>query len=166
MTEAIHNDYEVSSEGAVRHWEFPYARLVDATPTPSNPAQVISLLAGTALSGVILTIDPARSVAVLDVTASKVTRQTVRNVLTYGGGPAEATWGAMNIGDPVYYDATATMPVGTYLSKSPLDGAGAANALFGFIVAMDDDDMALYPKGAAGVASTQTVGVMQVGAGR
>jgi hypothetical protein len=166
MTEAIHNDYEVSSEGAVRHWEIPYARLTDTTPTPSNPAQVTSLLVGTNLMGVILSVDPVNSVAVLDVTPSKVTRQTVRNVLTYGAGPAEATWGPINIGDPIYYDATATMPAGTYLSTSPLNGGGTANALFGFAVPMDDTDMALYPKGAALVGSTQTVGVMQVGAGR
>lgn len=166
MTEAIHNNYEVSSEGAVRHWEIPYARLTDATPTPTNPAQVTSLLVGTNLMGTILTVDAATSVAVIDFTCSMVYRHTVRNVLTYGAGPAEATWGPINIGDPIYYDASAPMPVGTYLSTSPLNGGGTANALFGFAVPMDDADMALFPKGAALVGSTQTVGVMQIGAGR
>jgi hypothetical protein len=164
MTEAIHNDYEVSSEGAVRHWEIPYARLEDATPTPSNPAAVISVLAGTQLTGTILTVDANDSVAVIDFTPSMVYRQTVRNVLTYNGG-AEATWGAINIGDPIYYDGSGTMPAGTYLSTSPADAAAAANPLFGFAVPAEDDDMALFPKGAGGVASTQTVAVMQVGAG-
>lgn len=166
MTEAIHNDYEVSSEGGVRHWEIPYARLTDATPTPSNPAMVTSVLATASLTGTILSVDAGLSVAIIDFTPGMVYRQTVRNVLTYGAGPAEATWGPINIGDPIYYDATATMPVGTYLSTSPLDGAGVANKLFGFAVSMDEVDMALYPKGAALVGSTQTVGVMQVGAGR
>lgn len=165
MTEAIHNDYEVSSEGAVRHWEIPYARLTDATPTPTNPACVTGLLAGSQLTGTILTVDPGTSVAVIDFTPGMVYRFTVRNVLTYGGGPAEATWGPINIGDPIYYDPTATMPAGTYLSTSPLNGAGAANPLFGFAVPANDDDMALFPKGAALVASTQTVAVMQRGAG-
>lgn len=165
MTETIRNNYEVSSEGAVRHWEIPYARLEDATPTPSNPAAVLSRLAGTQLTGTILTVDARTSVAVLDVTASMVYRQPVRNVLTYAAG-AEATWGNANIGDPVYYDRSATMPAGVYLSLSPLDAAGAANPLFGHVVPMDDTDMALYPKGANGVASTQSLGVMQCGAGR
>ena len=164
MTETIHNDYEVSSEGAVRHWEIPYARLEDATPTPSNPAAVLSAVPGTQLTGTILTVDAGTATAILDVTCSMVYRQAVRNVLTYGGG-AEATWGTEDIGDPVYYDRSATMPVGTYLSKSPLDSAGVANPLFGHIVGMSDADQALYPKGAGGVASTQTVGVMQIGAG-
>jgi len=165
MTEAIHNDYEVSSEGAVRHWEIPYARLEDATPTPSNPAAVLSAVPGTQLTGTILTIDPGTATAILDVTSSMVYRQTVRNVLTYAAN-VEATWGTLAIGDPIYYDRSATMPVGTYLSKSPLDSAGTANALFGFVVPMSDADQALYPKGAAGVASTQVGGIMQVGAGR
>jgi hypothetical protein len=166
MTEAIHHDYEVSSEGCVRHWEIPYARLTDATPTPSNPAEVISLLPGTQLTGTILTVDAGLSVAVIDFTPSMVYRFSVRNVLTYAAA-VEATWGVMNIGDPVYYDNSATMPAGTYLSTSPLDNLGVANTLFGFIVPTDEVDQALYPKAAAGVASTQvSIGVMQVGAGR
>ncbi len=165
MTEAIHDDYECASEGGVRHWEIPYARLTDATPTPSNPAEVTSLLAGTQLTGTILTIDATNSVAVIDFTAGMVYQFTVRNVLTYNAG-AENTWGAINIGDPVYYDNSSTMPAGTYLSTSPLDRLGAANTLFGKVVPVSDADMALFAKGAPGVASTQTCGVMQRGAGR
>lgn len=164
MVEAIHDDYECSSEGGVRHWEIPYGRLTDATPTPTNPAEVTSLLPGTQLTGTILTVDAANSVALIDFTPGMVYRQTVRNVRTYVGA-AENTWGAINIGDPVYYDNSATMPAGTYLSTSPLDNLGVANTLFGEIVPMDDADMALFPKGGA-VASTQTCGVMQRGAGR
>lgn len=164
MTEAIHNDYEVSSEGAVRHWEIPYARLEDVTPTPTNPAAVLSVLSGTQLTGTILSVDAGTSMAVIDFTASMVYQFTVRNVLTYNLG-AEATFGAINIGDPIYYDRSATMPAGTYLSTSPLDVAAAANPLFGWAVPANDTDMALFPKGAA-IASTQTVSVSQVGAGR
>jgi len=164
MTEQVNYDYEGSSEGAVRHWEIPYARLEDATPTPSNPAAVISLLPGTQLTGTILTIDATRSVAVIDFTCSMVYRQDVRNVLTYSNG-AESTFGAINIGDPVYYDGSATMPAGVYLSTAPADSAAAANPLFGWVVPLNDTDMALYPKGGA-TASTQEIGVMQIGAGR
>lgn len=164
MPEQIHHDYECSSESAIRHWEIPYARLTDATPTPTNPAEVTSLLPGTALTGTILTIDAVNSVAVIDFTCSMVYTFWVRNVLTYNGG-VEATWGPINIGDLVYYDNSATMPAGVYLSTSPLDNTGVANTLFGYAVPCGDADMALFPKGAALVASTETVSVMQIGAG-
>jgi len=163
MPESIHKDYEVSSEGAVRHWEIPYARLADATPTPTNPAKVLGRVAGSELTGTILTVDATNSVAVVDFTASMVYKFSVRNVLTYAVG-AEATWGNINVGDPVYYDVSATMPAGVYLSTSPQDNTGAANPLFGWVVPANDTDT--FPKGANGVASTQTdVAVMQRGAG-
>lgn len=162
MTEAIHNDYEVSS-GPMLTWEIPYARLADATPTPSNPAQVTGLVPGAEITGTIITVDAGASVAVINFAPAAVYLFTVRNVLTYGGGN-EATWGAINIGDPIFYDASATMPVGTYLSTSPLDNTGKINSLFGRAVPASDADMALYPKGGAGIASTQSVAVMQHGA--
>ena len=87
----------------------------------------------------------------------------VRNVLTYAAA-VEATWGAINIGDAVYYDNSATMPAGTYLSTSPLDNLGVANTHFGHVVPCNEADMALYPKGGA-TASTQDCGVCQKGAG-
>ena len=169
MTEAIRSNYEVSSEGAVRHWEIPYARLTDTTPTPTMPAEVTSLLPGTQLTGTILTVDAGESIAVIDFTCSMVYLHTIRNVLTYNGGN-EATWGAINIGDIVYYDNSATMPAGTYLSTSPLDNVGGANTVFGYVVpapnnATWDTDAASFPLGGA-AASTQTAAVMQVGAGR
>jgi len=163
MTEEVKQDYQVSSEGAVRHWEIPYARLTDTTPTVSNPAEVTSLLAGTQLTGTILSVDAGESVAVIDFTCSMVYWQEVRNVLTYAAA-VEATWGAINIGDIVYYDNSATMPAGVYLSTSPLDNTGAANTRFGYVVPAQDTDMALYPKGGI-TASTQDCAIMQLGAG-
>ncbi len=160
MAEAIHNDYEVSS-GPVLTWEIPYARLADNTPTPSNPAMVTGVLLGSELTGTIISVDAGASIAVINFAPGFVLRTTVRNVLTYAG--AENTWGAINIGDPVYYDDTAGMPAGTYLSTSPLDTGGNANPLFGRVVPVSDTDT--FPKGVGGVASTQTCGVMQRGAG-
>ena len=162
MAETVHSDYEVSSEGAVRHWEIPYARLVDTTPTPTNAARVTGVVAGKSLTGTILTVDAGRSVAIIDFTPTMVYMHDVRNVLTYGAGPAEATWGDINIGDEVFYDSTATMPAGVYLSTSPLDNPGAAaNTLFGHVVPANDNDT--FPKGADGAASTQRCAIMQVG---
>jgi len=172
MTETVHNDYEVSSEGAVRHWEIPYARLCDVTPTPTNAAQVTGLLVGHELTGTILTVDAVTSVAVIDFTAGMVYRHDVRNVLTYNPGVAELTWGLINIGDPVYYDDTPALnALGVYLSTSPNNGAnpGIANPLFGFVVASDEVDMAAFLPAGKGIAvapgSTIRCAVMQCGAG-
>ena len=163
MVEVIRHEYEVSSEGAVRHWEIPYARLEDNTPTETMPAAVLSRTAGTQLTGTILTIDANTSVAVIDFTASMTYWHKVRNVLTYDK-TLENTWGAINIGDPVYYDRSAVLPAGVQLSTSPLDQDGVAIPLFGFVVPRNDADMALFAKGGA-TASTQECAIMQVGAG-
>lgn len=164
MVEQINSDYEVSSEGAVRHWEIPYARLTDQTPTPTNPAQVTSLLPGTQLTGTVLTVNAGDAIAVIDFTCSMVYRQDVRNVLTYNPGVAELTWGPINIGDPVYYDHSASMPAGVYLSTAPTGTDTVANTLFGFVVPANENDT--FPKGAGGVGSNQECAVMQIGAGR
>ena len=90
MTEQINHDYEVSSEGAVRHWEAPYARLEDTTPTVSNPACLLSVTDGTQVCGTVLGVDATDSIAVIDFTAGMIYRQDVRNVLTYAAA-VEAT---------------------------------------------------------------------------
>jgi hypothetical protein len=169
MTEVVHEDYEVSSEGAVRHWEIPYARFEDATPTPTSAAMVTSAVLGTEMTGTVLTIDATNSIAVIDFTHSMVYRHDVRTVLTYAGGPAEASWQALNIGDVVYYDGTAIMPAGVYLSVSPLNGTGGANPIFGHIVPAPsttgfDTDAALFPLAAGVAGNTHRVAVMQEGA--
>lgn len=158
MTEAIRNDYEVSSEGAVRHWEIPYDRLEDITPTASLPAAVLSVTDGTQLTGTVLVVDAVDEIAVIDFTHSMVYEHDVRNVLTYAAA-VEATWGAINIGDPIYYDRSATMPANAKLSTSPLDNTGAANPLFGFRVPANDADVAAA---GAATASTQSIAVFQV----
>jgi hypothetical protein len=184
MTETVHSDYEVKSESAICHWEIPYPRLTDQTPTPTNPARVTGLLAGAQLQGTILTISPgataATSFAVIDFTPTMVYMHDVRTVLTYAGGAdgAEATWGALNIGDPVYYDNSTTMlALGIYLSTAPANdtpgGVGpTANTLFGWIVPAPtttvgawDTDAATFPLAAGVAGNTHRVAVMQRGAG-
>ena len=140
MTETVHSDYEVKSENAVCHWSIPVGRLHDITPTPTNAACVTGLLPGAELNGTILSILPptpaTATFAIIDFTPGMVYMHDVRNVLTYvgGGGGAEATWGPINIGDPVFYDASTTMVIlGIYLSTSPLlnDVGATANSIFG-----------------------------------
>lgn len=163
---AIRNDYEVSSEGAVRHWEVSKARLENNAPTATQPCAVLAVAANiNQLAGTILVTDEALHGAggkvVADFTASMVYKHFVRNVRTYAGA-AESTFGAIDQGHLIYYDRSSTMPADVFLSTSPLDKDGAANPLFGRAVLMNEDDT--LPKG-AGTASTQEVGVMQRGAG-
>jgi sRNA-binding regulator protein Hfq len=160
-------DFEVSSEGAIRHWEIPYARLENATPIESEAAAVLSLLVGTQLTGTVLSLDATRAIATIDFTNSMVYRHMVRNVRTYGAN-IEATWGILAIGDPVFYDRSATMPAGVHLSTSPFDNLGVApadvNALFGHIVPGSIEDMVNWPTVPV-VASTVECSIMQIGAG-
>lgn len=156
--------YEVSNVGAERIWDIPYARLEDATPEVGHAAALISILPGTQVCGVVKVIDAGASRAVIDFTSGKIYSFSVRNVITYVSD-AEATFAAINIGDPVYYDGGLTMiALGLELSTSPLDSQAVANPLFGWVVGKDETDTALYPKGGA-TASTQTVGVMVRGSG-
>lgn len=153
----IRQNYEVSSEGAVRHWEIPTARLVNtATATATDPTSVTSRSLGTELTGTILVVDG--DMVVVDFTHSMVYRHYVRNVRTYYQGAA-ATWGVIAIGDPIFYDRSASMPAGVYLSTSPLDEDGNANPLFGFRVPANDDDVAATT---TATASTETIAVMQI----
>jgi len=162
MVEQINNDYEHSS-GPVMTIAVPYARMTDATPTESNPCQITSLLPGTQLCGTILTIDAGDSIAIVNVAPGFIGNWEVRNVLTYAQA-AESTFGAINYGDPIYYDHSATMPAGVYLSTAPAAADAAANTLFGYVACKTSEAAALYPKGGA-TASTQDCQVQQRGAG-
>lgn len=153
----IRQNYEVSSEGAVRHWEIPLARLVNnLTVTATDPTSVTSRFQGTELTGTVLVVDG--TMVVVDFTHSMVYKHFVRNVRTYYGGAA-ATWGVIAIGDPIFYDRSASMPAGVFLSTSPLDQDGNANPLFGFRVPANDADIAAT---SAATASTETIAVMQI----
>lgn len=160
MVEQVLQNYEHSS-GPVDTIAVPYARLTDATPTPGNPCEITGLLVGTQLTGTILSIDAGDSIAIVNVAPGFIGNWEVRNVLTYAGA-VENTWGAIDYGDPIYYDKSATMPAGVYLSTSPLDNLGAANTLFGHVATITSEAAALYPKGGI-VASTQDCQVRQRG---
>ena len=163
MAETINHDYEVSSESSIIHWPISYARMTDATPTVTQPAEVTCLTLGLELTGTVLVIDAVNSVAIVDFTCGMVYQHYVRNVLTYNAA-VEATWGAIAEGATVYYDSSATMPAGVKLSTSPADNVAGTNPVFGRAVAANPTDAALYPLGGI-TASTQTCAVMQVGVG-
>jgi len=165
MPEQIYNDYQCSSN-ELRTWEIPSARLIDTSPTVSNPAVVNGrrYANGEAIGGAIIALGTSpggTAFAEIDFGTGNVYFWYVRNVLTYAN-QAEATFGAINIGDPVYYDDSGTMPAGIYLSTSPADVAGNTNVKFGHVVGCNVDDMEDYPKGGA-TAATLRCGVMIMG---
>ena len=164
MVEQINNDYEVSSEGGVRHWEVPYARLEDATPTPTNPACVTSQLLGTQVCGTILGVDATASVATIDFTCGMVYWFEVRTVTTYAQ-EAESAWADINIGNVVYYDSSATMPAGVYLSQAAAAADTSANPIFGYVMMHPSETAASFPKLAGVAGNTHWCAVMQRGAG-
>jgi len=104
-----------------------------------------------------LKVDDDDEFAVIDFTFAMVYQHEVRKVRTYSEG-AEATWGASGIGDPIFYDRSATMPVAVKLSTSPFDSTGEPNPLFGFRVPAEDSDVA---DAGADTASTQDIAVLQ-----
>ena len=161
----IQDNYEASSDGAERNWEIPYTRCTVNPPIPTEPMMVTGLPLGSQLTGTTLTVDAVAAVAIVDFTPTKVYYHDVRTVITYNPGVAENGWRALNIGDVVYYDNSASMPAGVRLSTSPLNTAGAANPVFGWIVPTDPVDMALYAKAAGGSGNTWRCGVMQKGGG-
>jgi hypothetical protein len=162
MPEEILNDYEHSS-GPMLPFVVPYARLHDTTPTESNPCRVTSLLAGTMFCGALITCDAGDSIAVVNGAPGAVYNWPVRNVLTYAAA-VEATWGAINVGDLIYYDDSATMPAGVFLSTSPLNNLGTANTRMGVVLPKVSELAALYPLGGV-TASTQTCQVAINGIG-
>lgn len=158
----INPDYEVSSEGAVRHWgKIPYASLENAVPTETQAAELVGT-DGLQVCGTILTLDAARSLAVIDFTCSMVYRHNVRTVTTYNAA-VESAWATIDIGDVVYYDNSATMPANTFLSLSALNNLGQANSVFGYVVPADENDT--FPKAAGAAGNTWEQAVMQRGAG-
>jgi len=157
----INPNYEVSSEGCVRHWEIPYASLTHNTPEATHVAQVVGTV-GLQMAGTVLTIDAGLSVAIVDFTPGMVYRHNVRTVLTYNPGVAENGWTTVDIGDVVYYDGSASMPVDTFLSLSPLNTGGTANSVFGWVVPADENDT--FPKAAGVSGNTWECAVMQHGA--
>jgi len=172
----ILNDYEVSSEAAVRHWEVPISRLDTvggnaASATNSVPGKacavlsVATLVTGIQATGTILSQDTSGTDrVVVDFTSGMVYKHLVRNVTDYVQG-AESTWAAINIGDEVFYDRSNT---NARLTISRFDSGGTAatnsNPLFGFVVPWSNADADSYPKGGL-TASTQTCAIMQVAAG-
>lgn len=160
-------DYEQSSEsGRERHIRVPYARLRDVTPTLHDPFAVMAVTAGMEICGTVITLDVADSEIIGNVAEGAIYVHNVRTVRTYNGFGAELAWGAINIGDPVYYDVTADANTAGVckLSTSPLQGdAATANPRFGTVVMMQTETAASFPKAAGVAGNSWDCAVLQAG---
>lgn len=141
-------NFEQSSEsGRERHVVIPWARLRDVTPTLHDPASVISRISGIAICGTVITLGSAADpYVVMNVAEGAIYYHNVRNVTSWGQGPAEATWSAANIGDPVFYDVLSDAANGVKLSMSPEGLNDEENPVFGFIVMLQEEDCNDFPK--------------------
>ena len=169
VTRTTTYDYEQSSESdRERMVLIPWARLCDATPTLGDPAEVISAVPGTEITGTVInpgvvTVD---AYAILNVARGAVYRHNVRttDVLHIAGNLHEHSWRDINIGDTVYYSAeTDTLTAGVAkLALTPVQSDGATlNAVFGHVVMMQDETPANFPKLAGAAGNTHVCAVEQ-----
>jgi len=79
-----------------------------------------------------------------------VVRAYVANVLTYSGGDPNTFAATFAIGDPVYLDDSDGLTSGVTLSRSPLNSAGSANPLAGYLHYHQDE----YPDSVVGGPNT------------
>jgi len=168
MVRTITQSYEVSSEsGRERHVRIPWTRLADQTPTLHDPARVTGRVDGAEMCGTVVNAGTATvdETVILNVAEGAGYRHNVRNVLTYTAGPvAEATFGAINVGDPVYYDTEQDTLNGIKLSTAPVQSdATTLNPLFGYVVMLQDESASDFPKGDAGGGTTHECAVLQAG---
>lgn len=73
-----------------------------------------------------------------ELSTNKLVKHYVSNVLTYSGADTEATWGAIDVGDEIYYDTSGVHDdpnqatgVKIRLTTSPLNDAGGTNVQYG-----------------------------------
>lgn len=113
------------------------ASLVITVPTTSGLKSGEAFINGT-FAGTLVKDASADSPynAPVECSTDKAVKHAVSNVLTYNAG-AEATWGAIDVGDKVYFDASGLkdnpMVSGKKikLTTSPLDKNGNTNVQWG-----------------------------------
>lgn len=163
-------NFAISGPDGSRAWLVPAARTENLAINPlltgadlakhHHPVAILGLLQGAQLCGTALsqvTIGGVDFVHV-DLWPTVIYRHNVRNVRTYLAG-VEDTWGVIDIGDPIYFDRSATMPAGVFLSTSPLDNTGAPNPLWGWAVFAHDITMPTL----VATAATTDIAIQQAG---
>jgi len=99
---------------------------------------------GSALTGVVVSVNrsvlgTATDRVILNVADNAIVRQYVSNILTYSGEAPNTYEQTPVVGQPVYVDDSADLSEGVTLSMSPLNHAGAANPLAGYLWYCQDE---------------------------
>lgn len=109
------------------------------------------------LTGVVVSYTPGLTVATgiarVNIADGMIVRQYVHNVLTYSGAVPNTFETAPIPGQPVYVDDSNDLSEGVTLSMSPLNDAGVANPLAGYLW-WCQDEMANAMVGGARTAQT------------
>ena len=105
------------------------------------------------LTGVVVSYNSNNDRAIMNLAEKVVVRQYVANVLTYDQGDPDTFDQSLSIGDPVYVDDSDGLAAGVTLSRSPLNSAGNANPLAGYLH-YDQDEYDDSGVGGAGAAIT------------
>jgi hypothetical protein len=99
---------------------------------------------GSALTGIVVSVNlsvlgTATDRVVLNIADGAIVRQYVSNILTYSGEAPDTYEQTPVVGQPVYVDDSADLGEGVTLSMSPLNHAGAANPLAGYLWYCQDE---------------------------
>lgn len=99
---------------------------------------------GSALTGVVVSVNmsvlgTATDRVVLNIADGAIVRQYVSNILTYSGEAPNTFETTPVVGQPVYVDDSADLSEGVTLSMSPLNHAGLANPLAGYLWYCQDE---------------------------
>lgn len=112
-----------------------------------------SLLTGVVESVLINAITGTLDQVVINIAPGAIVRSFVNNTLTYGGGVPATFETTPYVGQPVYVDDSNDLAEGVTLSMSPLNDAGAANPLAGYLWYCQDE---LADSFAGGARATPT----------
>jgi len=99
---------------------------------------------GSALTGVVISVNmsvlgTATDRVVLNIADGAIVRQYVSNILTYSGEAPNTYEQTPIVGQPVYVDDSADLSEGVTVSMSPLNHAGLANPLAGYLWYCQDE---------------------------
>ena len=145
--------YEQSSEsGRERHILIPQTREKDTTPTIADPVCVTSRIVGMETLGTIITVQAVRDTTVNNFAEGAIYIHYVLNITVWNEDDTlvGATFAAINIGDPVFYDEQAdALGDGKLTTAQFMADQATPKPRFGTVVMMQDEDADDFEKGDA-----------------
>ena len=158
--------YEQSSEaGRERHILMPQTRQKDVSPTIADPLCVTSRIVGMEICGTVITVQAGRDTTVNNFAEGAIYIHYVLNVTVWDANDtlAGATFAAINIGDPVFYDEQADALGDGKLSTAQYMANGTTpKPRFGTIVMLQDECADDFAKGDA-TQSFELCAILQAG---